>query len=174
MSILPSAFFAVIFVYFISVFAAHTWSGIRTRKLSSLSPRDLLNKLHPVPLREIEALAHAHMPSSEHSTRDPITIWRMLGEARGVSNMIENTEIMIALASYAERWNPADMQFDAARMRRDGVLFRRAAAHLSNSVITANPLNISLYAHEVASTYYVMSQRLRTAMNIDPQFAEPR
>jgi len=171
MTILPTVVFTLIFIYFASAFVAHTWSRVRTRKLASLSPRDLVAKLHPVPLLDIEALAHSDMESNERNMRDPFTLWKMLGEARGVRHMIDNTEIMIAIASYMERWNPSDMQLEAARMRRDGVLFRRAAAHLSNSVITSNSLNISLYAHEVASTYYKMTERLRTSMNVSPHVA---
>ena len=72
-----------------------------------------------------------------------------------------NVETMLALAHYAERWNPAESAVVAERMRRDAVSLRRAVFMLSLGMMVGNS---SVYGpfdlQEAASAYYLMRERL--------------
>src|SRR5580658_126257 len=155
--------FIILFALAISAlgFALVRTSTSRT-KLSRLSWEDLVGKLQPVCVDGILTVALDYLqPRKDQLRIETVEMWALIGEAEGVRRMYANADILIALAGYAQRWNPTESVIVAERMRRDGLTLRRAAIKLSVSVLTSRhtihgPFNIQ----EAASSYYLMRQRL--------------
>ncbi len=155
--------FIILFALAISAlgFALARTSADRT-KLSRLSWEDLVGRLQPVSVDGILTVALDYLqPGKDQIRIETSEMWEMIGGAEGVRRMHANADILIALAGYAQRWNPTESVIVAERMRRDGLTLRRAALKLSSNVMTSQgaihgPFNVQ----EAASSYYLMRQRL--------------
>lgn len=155
--------FIVLFALAISALGfalVHTFAA-RT-KLSRLSWEDLVGRLEPVSVDGILRVALDYLqPGKDQLRIETSEMWVMIGGAEGVRRMHANADILIALAGYAQRWNPTESVIVAERMRRDGLTLRRAALKLSLSVVTSqNLIHGPFNVQEVASSYYLMRQRL--------------
>jgi hypothetical protein len=92
---------------------------------------------------------------------NPNELWEMIGKADGLRRMYANAEVLIALASYAHRWNPAESVVVGERMRRDGITLRRATFALSVGLTLGyDKLRVPFSVQEAASAYYLMRTRL--------------
>ncbi len=146
------------------LFAAFAYlrTYLKASKLSRLSWDELLGRLEPVPVRGISTVALDYLqPSKGQLQIGTAELWVMIGGDEGVRRMYANAEVLIALAGYAQRWNPEESAIVAERMRRDGVTLRRAALRLSLGFMAqqgdvCGPFNVQ----EAASAYYLMTQRL--------------
>ena len=75
--------------------------------------------------------------------------------------MYDNSSGLLALAAYTQRWNPGESVIVVERMRRDGILLRRATQHMLlrhffGSDQTRGPFSLQ----EATSAYYLMRERL--------------
>jgi hypothetical protein len=134
----------------------------RMTRLGQLSWEDLLSKLEPVPIHEIAMIAHEYLePRKGQPELDANELWAMIGQADGLRRMYANAEILMALASYAQRWNFDESVIVCERMRRDGLTLRRATFALS-SVMTLgyDSVQVPFSVQEAASAYYLMRARL--------------
>ncbi len=155
--------FCVLFAFAISFVG---FALLRTRKkaseLSRLSWEDLLARLQPVSTEGISLVALDYLKPTEGQLRiATVELWRLVGQDEGLRCMYANAQILIALAGYAQRWNPDESIIVAERMRRDGITLRRAALRLSVGVLSGRgnvlgPFNIQ----EAATAYYLMRERL--------------
>src|ERR1700761_4325674 len=90
------------------------------RKLSELSWRDLVKRLEQVEGDGIETIAVSHLsPDVTQTEINAEELYNMVGRATGLSRMRANSDVFIALATYAENWNPYEGAAVAERMRRD-------------------------------------------------------
>lgn len=137
-------------------------SQITARKVSTRSWEDLLKQLQPVPSDGIASVAREYLnPVKGQIATEPPQLWEQIGGAAGVARMSANAEVLIALASYAQRWNDVESRIVAERMRRDGVALRRAARGLNIAVyLGVGRERAAFHIHEAASAYYLMRQRL--------------
>ncbi len=132
------------------------------RSLSRLSWEDLLAKLKPVSVDGINAIALDYLQPGKGQTRiETDQLWTMIGGLEGISRLRANADVLLALAGYAQRWNPEEGLIVAERMRRDGLALRRSAFKLMVSLPfgfgqALGPFNVQ----EVAGAYYLMRQRL--------------
>ena len=139
---------------------------VRTRlkvsKLSRLSWDDLLAKLEPVPVDGIATVARDYLqPTKGQISIQPNQMWALIGGADGLRRMYANAGILIALAGYAQRWNPEESVIVWERMRRDGMALRRATVKLSIGMMLGHKAALGPFrVQEAASAYYLMSQRL--------------
>jgi hypothetical protein len=75
----------------------------------------------------IPAVAAEHLnPVCSETGMKPNDIWNLIGREEGLSRMRANSDVLIALATYAQRWNHDEGLVVAERMRRDGMALRRA------------------------------------------------
>jgi hypothetical protein len=65
-------------------------------------------------------------PEEFHVEMKQHDIWSMIGGAEGLTRMRANTDVLLALAAYAKRWNPEKGDAVAERMVRDAMALRRA------------------------------------------------
>ncbi len=135
---------------------------IKARRLSQVSWEGLLARLEPVQRGGIAAVARDYLqPSKGQLKLETDELWEMVGGMEGLRRMRDNAEVLLALAGYAQRWNPQESVVVLERMRRDGLALRRASNRLSLSLLLGygkvrGPFNL----HEAASAYYLMSERL--------------
>jgi hypothetical protein len=88
--------------------------------------------------------------------------WKMIGRAEGLSRMRANSDVLIALATYAQRWNPDQGLVVAERMRRDGMALRGAAVGIGLAMSCGyGKQRVSPYVDEAARVYYLMRLRLQ-------------
>jgi hypothetical protein len=130
--------------------------------LSRLSWDDLLGKLKPVGADGINTIALDYLQPGKGQTRiETDELWELIGGFEGIRRIRANADVLLALAGFAQRWNPAESVIVAERMRRDGIALRRAALKLLVSLPlgfgkTLGPFNVQ----QAASSYYLMRQRL--------------
>jgi len=135
---------------------------MKASRLARLSWDDLLSRLEPVSIDGISSVALDYLqPSKGQLQIGTAEMWFLIGEDEGVRRMYANAEVLIALAGYAQRWNPLESAIVGERMRRDGLTLRRAALRLSLGSLSGHdvihgPFNVQ----EAASAYYLMRQRL--------------
>jgi len=131
--------------------------------------RDLVAGLHPVDLEGLTVVARDFLePSHNQLKLEPEQLWQLIGGWEGLNRMRRNAEIMLALAAYTQRWNFDEGVIVTERMRRDALKLRRAVQQLKLHLIPRFLLvlparirfNFPFEVHEVASSYYLMRQRL--------------
>jgi hypothetical protein len=137
-------------------------SYISANRLARCSWEQLLAQLHRIETDGITAVAMDHLaPGKNQLTLQPEDMWNLLGGLEGLQRMRENGRILIALASYVERWNYEEGVIIAERMRRDGLQLRRSVTRIMlETFLGMKQVRIPFYLHEAASSYYLMRQRL--------------
>ena len=135
---------------------------VRTRELSLPTWQELAARLQPVPREAIRELAMEHLePGTAGFARGHIETWDMLGGVEGLKRMKENADVLIALASYAQRWNRDESVIVAERMRRDCQTLRRAVVGMGIGLTLGyGQARVLAYVHEAASSYHLMRERL--------------
>lgn len=138
------------------------YSQRRAKRLSSSSWEDLLRRLAPVSAEGVASVAREYLnPSKGQISTEPPELWERIGGAPGLARMSANADVLIALASYAQRWNDVESRIVAERMRRDGMALRRATRGLNLAVyLGVGRARAAFHIHEAASAYYLMRQRL--------------
>jgi hypothetical protein len=122
----------------------------------------LLSKLKPVDIDAITAAAVEHLnPGSSEAEMKPEDIWNLIGRAEGLTRMRANSDVLIALATYAQQWNYEEGRAVAERMRRDGMALRRAVVGIGLRMTCGyGKARVPSYVHEATSAYYLMRLRL--------------
>lgn len=131
-------------------------------KLAHMDWEQLLVSIQPVENNGIRSVAMDHIfPQKGQIATEPNEIWEMLGREEGLKRMRSNAAVLLALAAYAQRWNPVEGVIVAERMRRDAVALKRAANRLWWTVhFGMGATTGAFYLHEAAASYYLMRQRL--------------
>ncbi len=137
-------------------------SYITAKRLAACTWDELVAKLHPVESNGVMTVALNHLvPERDALNLEPQKMWILMGGLEGVQRMRENGRILVALASYVERWNFDEGIIIAERMRRDGMQLRRAVTRIMLATFLGRQrMRVPFYLQEVASSYYLMRQRL--------------
>lgn len=141
-----------------SIIAFYVSARVRRRR----SWRELISMLEPadmpsLTLTAIEALNPHHSELSSTSRERLASI----GGINGLARLERNANVLLALASHAERWDVRESREAARIIRGQGLALRRAAWLLRIGGFAAFPLERqSKYAQRVAVSYYEMTQLL--------------
>jgi hypothetical protein len=156
--------FVLLGVVFIFLALGLVRTQVDARRLAGLSWEDLLAKLEPVETDGITALAVEYLnPGNSQMPIKPDDIWNLIGCAEGLSRMRANSDVLIALATYAQGWNLDEGAIVAEQMRRDGMALRRAVLGIGIGMTCGyGKGRVPSYIHEAASAYYLMRLRLLT------------
>ncbi len=130
------------------------------RSLSSWE--ELIAKLEPVPISGITDVALEYLnPVKGQIDCEPGELWSRIGGIDGLERMGTNADLLLALAAYAERWDPVRSRIVVERMRRDAVTVRRAVRGISLTIFLGiGRARAAFYVHEAATGYHLMRQRL--------------
>jgi hypothetical protein len=155
------ALLGAVFIFLAVGLVRTQWSA---RRLSELNWEDLLTKLKPVETDGITAVAVEYLnPEKFQVEMKENDIWSMIGGAEGLTRMRANSDVLIALATYAQRWNLNEGATVAEQMRRDGMALRRAVVGIGLGMTCGyGKGRVPSYVHEAASAYYLMRLRLLT------------
>ena len=154
-----SLWFAFLAALLISLFLR---SRVKKKRLSKLDWNQLLARVEPVCADGIAVVALDYLhPVMGQLQVGPGDLLRMVGGDEGIKRMYDNAQIMIALAGYAQRWNPLESAVVAERMRRDGLVLRRATLRLALGALDRRGHLLAPFdIHEAVAAYYLMRQRL--------------
>lgn len=135
---------------------------IRLSRLSRMDWEDLIARIMPVPIDEISIIANDYLhPRKGQLVFDTEDIWAKIGRAEGLRRIYANAEILIALAGYAQRWNPEESLMVVEMMRRDALVLRHSTLRLSFGLtVDSERLEGPFNVQQVASAYYLMRSRV--------------
>lgn len=135
---------------------------MKTASLAHLGWDELVARLEPVPMEEISEIALDYLqPSKGKDGIESAKLWSMIGETEGLQRLYKNAEILVALASYAERWNPEKAFVAVGQMRRDAMTLRRASLRLSVGLTLGHDMARGPFCvQEAASAYFLMRSRV--------------
>jgi hypothetical protein len=122
----------------------------------------LLLQLHPVDRQPLSAVAQEYLHPHAHQIQtEPSAVWTALEGLQGVHRMRRNARILIALASYTERWNFEEGVIVAERIRRDALQLRRATFQIMlRMYLHTGQTRVPFYLQEAVASYHLMTERL--------------
>jgi hypothetical protein len=93
----------ITFLYFILLCLGYINSQEHRYEIASLSFKEMVQKLHPMPYDAIEAIASSHLNPSLNPI-DPVAALVAIGDLPGLKRMRDNGELLIAIADDASNW----------------------------------------------------------------------
>lgn len=87
-------------------------------------------------------------------------IWGMIGGLKGLEVLEKNSEVLIDLAAYVQRWYPEAVVI-AERLRMDARELKWHVSRLRGAAQTGNlQISFPFYAQRAVVSYYLMTRRL--------------
>ncbi len=147
------------------VSAVGVWYVSASRKknrLSETSWDQLIRDLERVPMVGITKVAIDYLqPGKGQLAIETDEMWYLVGGDEGLRRMQANAEILLQLAAFAEQWNRQESIIVGERMRREGLILRRAVNKVNRGLAFGYGRAMGpFYVQEAASAYYLMRQRL--------------
>lgn len=135
---------------------------VEASRIAGLDWDELLARLKPVPSAGVSAIALDYLQPRKGQTQiETDELWSLIGGYDGIRRMYENSAVLLALAAYTQRWNPGESVIVVERMRRDGLLLRRASQRLFlRYVFGSDQARGPFSVQEATSAYYLMRERL--------------
>jgi hypothetical protein len=91
---------------------------------------------------------------------EPSRLWRLIGGLEGLEVLEKNSEVLIDLAFYVQRWYPEALAI-AERLRLDARELRWHVARLKAAAENGNlQVSYPFYAQRAVVSYYLMTRRL--------------
>lgn len=134
----------------------------RERKIAAIRWEDLLAQLQRMDSAGLREIADCYLRPTDQQLRiEPGEMWEIVGGFAGVQSLRRNSEVMLNLAMYAERWNDANGRVLSEIMRRDAVRIRAAVQQVEWVMFTRRGLvYLGLELQEAISSYCLMRARL--------------
>lgn len=164
----PSLYFPVAIGIFVSVliFVAGYYHW-RSRRTSQVSFENLFAQLKWIDRNSIAQVALDLVDPSGRpkvdeaaATMEPSQMWDLIGGLDGLETMERNSEVIIALAFYVQRWYPAALPI-AERLRLDARELKWHVARLRGAAQKGNlQISFPFYAQRAVATYYLMTRRV--------------
>ena len=139
----------------------------RARRSPQASWEDLVKKLTWIDRNTIAQVALDLVDESgeprqtPHAANlEPEELWRLLGGLKGLEALEKNSEILIDLAFYLQKWYPEALVI-AERLRLDARELKWHVGRLKGAAQTGNlQISFPFYAQRAVVTYYLMTRRL--------------
>jgi hypothetical protein len=139
----------------------------RSLRSSQLSWDGLLAKLTCIDRNNIAQVALDLIDESgeprhtaDAASLEPSQLWRLIGGLEGLELLEANSEVLIDIAFYLQRWHPEAVVI-AERLRRDAGEIKWHVARLKGAAKTGNlQVSFPFYAQRAVVTYYLMTRRV--------------
>ncbi len=139
----------------------------RARRSPQASWEDLLKKLTWIDRNTIAQVALDLVDESgerrqtpQAANLEPTQLWSLIGGLEGLEALEKNSEILIDLAFYLQKWYPEALVI-AERLRLDARELRWHVDRLKGAAQTGNlQISFPFYAQRAVVTYYLMTRRL--------------
>ncbi|AFL89169.1 hypothetical protein Terro_2934 [Terriglobus roseus DSM 18391] len=136
----------------------------RRRRVHRTSVEELAARIRPVDMDLISEIAANFLNPSQLRLRlEPPTMWRDLGEEKGLAVLAANADAMLDLATIASKWDQVEGRIIAEMVRRDGVRLKRAVWKIRVATLFGFcEVFAPFQLQEAAAAYYLMRTRLLT------------
>jgi hypothetical protein len=134
----------------------------KKNRLSATTWQELVGRLAEVPMAGISKMALDYLqPREGQDGLRADEMWLLVGGAKGLERIKANAEILIQLAAFAEEWNLQEGILIGDRMRREGLVLRRAVRKARMGMWFGDgKAKGHLLVQEAASSYFLMRQSL--------------
>lgn len=162
-------------IYFVSAIGIFLWvlgsiAGYfyyRSHRSSQVSWEELLGRLTWIDRNNIAQVALELVDESGQPREtvdveglEPSQIWKLVGGLDGLEILEANSEVLIDLAFYVQRWYPEAIVI-AERLRLDARELKWHVARLRGAAGTGNlDISFQFYAQRAVVTYYLMTRRV--------------
>jgi hypothetical protein len=139
----------------------------RFRQPREVSWEDLVKKLTWIDRNTIAQVALDLVDESGHpkgnpdaANLEPAQLWSLIGGLEGLEALEKNSEVLIDLAFYLQKWYPEALVI-AEQLRLDARELKWHVARLKGAAKTGNlQISFPFYAQRAVVTYYLMTRRL--------------
>jgi hypothetical protein len=139
----------------------------RGRRSSQQSWEELVKKLTWIDRNTIAQVALDLVDESgeprettDAANLEPAQLWKLIGGLKGLETLEKNSEVLIDLAFYLQKWYPEAL-VTAERLRLDARELRWHVARLKGAAQTGNlQISFPFYAQRAVVTYYLMTRRV--------------
>jgi hypothetical protein len=154
----------LILLCFCFVAAGIVYYSIATHPVRAATWESLVAQIQKVNLPGLELVALSTLqPKPNQARLGSKDEWEIIGGLEGLEKMRDNSSILIALASYAQRWNMREAILVAEQMRRDAAQLKKALRHIRMGlVLHQHPSGQPFYVRDATAAYYLMTRRLLT------------
>jgi hypothetical protein len=160
-------FFTAIGVFFSVLILIAGYYYWRNRRSSPASFENLFSQLKWIDRNNIAQVALDLIDQSGRpkvgeaaATMEPSQLWDLIGGLDGLETMERNSEVLIALAFYVQKWYPEALP-TAERLRLDARELQWHVARLRGAAQKGNlQISFPFYAQRAVVTYYLMTRRV--------------
>ncbi len=139
----------------------------RSRRSSPESWEELFAKLTWIDRNNIAEVALDLVDESgqrklvdDAGSMEPTQLWKLIGGLEGLEVLEKNSDVLIDLAFYVQRWYPEALAI-AERLRLDARELKWHVARLKGAAQNGNlQVSFPFYAQRAVVSYYLMTRRL--------------
>ena len=163
----PLTLLTAVALFVIGLFSTAGYAYARGRRSSQRSWNDLLARLALIDHDSIALVAldlvdetGAPRQADEAATLEPTTLWTLIGGLTGLERLEANSEVLIDMAAYLQRWYP-EAGMIAEQLRRDAGELKWHVARLRGAAEKGNlQISFPFYAQRAVVSYYLMTRRV--------------
>jgi hypothetical protein len=160
-------FLSAIGIFLGFLFSIAGYYFFRARQSPQASWEDLVQKLTWIDRNTIAQVALDLLDefgepkgNPDAANLEPAQLWKLIGGLEGLEALENNSEVLIDLAFYLQKWYPEAVVI-AERLRLDARELRWHVARLKGAAKTGNlQISFPFYAQRAVVTYYLMTRRL--------------
>ena len=132
------------------------------RALASVTWDDLVAQLQDLNTAGLKEISDCYLHPGKSQLRiEPGVMWDTVGGLAGVQKLNRNSQIMLNLAMYAERWNDTNGRVLSEIMRRDALRIRTSVQRIELAMLSQRGLvYLGLELQEAIASYCLMRARL--------------
>jgi hypothetical protein len=160
-------FLSAVGMFVVSHIAIAGYYYYRSRRSSEVEWDDLFRKLTWIDRDTIAQVALDLVDESGQpresdiaASLEPAQLWKLIGGLKGLEVLEKNSEVLIDLACYVQRWYPEAL-VTAERLRLDARELQWHVARLRGAAKTGNlQISFPFYGQRAVVAYYLMTRRL--------------
>ena len=145
-----------------AIVAVQVRFSYRRRNLFAQSWDSILCQMEGVDVAGLREIAdRCENAGKDHLRIDPLSMWTTVGGLNGLRRMRRNSETLLQLAIYAERWNTENGRVASELIRRDAMRLKRSISKIEAAM--AYPygmIHAAFSLQEAISSYWLMRERL--------------
>lgn len=155
-------FFAVCLVVIALVVGYQLRFVRRERTIAAVTWEDLVGQLEQLDTAGLKEISDCYLHPGKSQLRfEPGMMWDTVGGIAGIQKLSCNSQVMLNLAMYAERWNDTNGRVLSEIMRRDALRIRASVQQIEFAMLSRHGLvYLGLELQEAIASYCLMRARL--------------
>ena len=134
----------------------------RERTIASVTWDELVGQLQRLDTAGLKEISDCYLQPGKSQLRiEPGVMWDTVGGLAGIQKLSRNSQVMLNLAMYAERWNETNGRVLSEIMRRDALRIRSSVQQIEFAMLSRHGLvYLGLELQEAIASYCLMRARL--------------